>query len=321
MSDKSTIQGKAFEYAVCLELAKWLQAIRPATLNESSSMKIAEKRFEQEIDSELQSQMLVSARAGVSGIAPMEPHLSSRSSSPVLIDLQTDDKGIGGDVRDVLISIPSEQWETGISVKHNHEALKHSRLSPTIDFGKEWYGIPVSQKYWDGVRPIFSELSGLKTKNVKWRDLDSKAQSIYVPLLKNFMSEISGLPKSSQSIFIEGIFNYLLGSHNHDYYKLVQISKSKVTRITPFNFHGTLHKGAAASRKKDLGMVIPLPTELVDISFKSGSDNTVLLKFNEDWVISFRLHNASTVVETSLKFDVQLASHPSTLISHTFKWV
>jgi HaeIII restriction endonuclease len=321
MSDKSTIQGKAFEYAVCLELQKRIQAIRPAILNESSSMQIAKKRFEQEIDGELQSQMLVSARAGVSGVAPMEPNLSSKSSSPIFIDLQTDDKGIGGDVRDVLISIPSEKWETGISVKHNHDALKHSRLSPTIDFGKEWYGIPVSEKYWDGVRPIFSELSGLKTKNVKWRELDAKAQAIYVPLLENFMSEISGLPKSSRSTFIKGIFNYLLGSHNHDYYKLVQISKSKVTRITPFNFHGTLYQGTTPSGKKALGAVIPMPTEVVDICLKQGSDNTVLLTFNQGWVFSFRLHNASTVVEPSLKFDVQLSAHPSTLISHTFKWV
>jgi hypothetical protein len=321
MSNKSTIQGKAFEYAVCIQLHKRLQALRPALLSESSSMQIAKRRFEREIGKDLQSSMLVSAAAGVAGITDMEPNLSIKSFSPIVFDLQTDDKGIGGDVRDVIISIPSEGWETGISVKHNHDALKHSRLSPNIDFGKEWYGIPVSEEYWKGVRPIFNELSGLKIKNVKWRELHAKAQSVYVPLLKNFISEISGLPNSSKTAFIEGIFNYLLGSHNHDYYKLVQISKSRVTRITPFNFHGTLHKSTASSTVKYLENVIPLPTEVIDISFKRGSDNTVLLTFNEGWVFSFRLHNASTLVEPSLKFDVQLSAHPSSLISHSFKWV
>ena len=36
-------------------------------------------------------------------------------------------------------------WEVGLSVKHNHDAAKHSRLSHRLDFGKEWFGSPCSR--------------------------------------------------------------------------------------------------------------------------------------------------------------------------------
>jgi hypothetical protein len=320
MSDKSTIQGKAFEYAVCAALKARLQTIKKAVLADSSSMQIAKDRFSNGIDLELQRQMMLSADAGVKGIIPMEPFLSSSTASVIHIDLQTDIKGIEGDVRDVIITAPDEQWETGISVKHNHDAVKHPRISPTIDFGKDWYGIPVSEKYWKGIKPIFSELSGLKLRSVKWSDLDSKVDDVYRPLLEYFMTEIAELPENSIEPFIKGIFNYLLGSHNHDYYKLVENTKSKSTRITPYNFHGTLHQGQQLDRANHKSKIIPLPTKVLGINLKPDSDNTVLLSFDQGWEFSFRLHNASTIVEPSLKFDIQLSEHPSTLVSQIFRW-
>ena len=50
------------------------------------------------------------------------------------------------------------EWEVGLSVKHNHDAAKHSRLSHRLDFGKEWFGSPCSQEYWNAVTPIFDRL-------------------------------------------------------------------------------------------------------------------------------------------------------------------
>ena len=39
-------------------------------------------------------------------------------------------------------------WEIGLNIKHNHDAVKHSRLSHKIDFGAEWFEKPCSQNYW-----------------------------------------------------------------------------------------------------------------------------------------------------------------------------
>lgn len=78
--------------------------------------------------------------------------------------IQSDTKGKEGDVRDILIVRHNIQWEIGLSLKHNHFAVKHSRLSQKLDFGAKWYGIPCSQKYWEDVRPVFTYLVQEKTK-------------------------------------------------------------------------------------------------------------------------------------------------------------
>lgn len=320
MSNKSSIQGKAYEYAVCLSVQELVKDRRPVTLAASKSMDIARKRFELDIDSALRFKMRKSADAGISGLIPMESRLSEKSAIPLQVDLQSDDKGILGDVRDLVLSVPEIEWEIGISVKHNHDALKHSRLSPSIDFGKEWCGIPVSDKYWHAVNPIFSELSGLKINAVKWRDMNSKSQRVYKPILESFISEIKLLSANSKNKFVSEIFNYMLGSQHNDYYKLVQEIKSQRTKVTAFNFNNHLHQGASnrgADKRPD---TIQVPTDLLDIGFKPKSDNTVLLKFNEGWIFSFRLHNASEIIEPSLKFDIQLAESPASLKSQIFKW-
>ena len=59
-------------------------------------------------------------------------------------------------MRDIVIQINGT--EIGISAKHNHQAVKHSRLSDKIDFGKEWGGHPVSSRYWKAVKPIFEDM-------------------------------------------------------------------------------------------------------------------------------------------------------------------
>ena len=38
------------------------------------------------------------------------------------------------------------------------------------------------------------------------------------------------------------------------------------------------------------------------------------------WQFNFRIHNASTKVETSLKFDIQIVGMPATIISINCSW-
>lgn len=63
-----------------------------------------------------------------------------------------------------------------------------------------------------------------------------------------------------------------------------------------------------------------LPTRIVSLEYKPGSKNTLELYLNGDWQFSFRIHNASTKVETSLKFDIQIISMPTTIISIDCRW-
>ncbi|MBU1885695.1 HaeIII family restriction endonuclease, partial [Patescibacteria group bacterium] len=62
---------------------------------------------------------------------------------------------------------------------------------------------------------------------------------------------------------------------------------------------------------------IPLPTEIIDIDFKEGSNTTIIVIMNNDWTLSFRIHNASSRVESSLKFDINLLKSPKKLFKNT----
>ncbi len=66
--------------------------------------------------------------------------------------------------------------------------------------------------------------------------------------------------------------------------------------------------------------VLKMPSKFYHIDFKSGSDNTVEVVCDEGWQISMRIHNASSRVEPSLKFDVQLISFPSSVYAQVEPW-
>ena len=100
-----------------------------------------------------------------------------------------DRKGEEGDVRDILIIRSGIKWEIGLSIKHNHFAVKHSRLSPTIDFGKKWYNKSCSSEYWKTVLPIFDFLEQCRGKGIAWHDMADKDEKVYITLLKAFKKD------------------------------------------------------------------------------------------------------------------------------------
>ncbi len=84
--------------------------------------------------------------------------------------------------------------------------------------------------------------------------------------------------------------------------------------------HATLNK---PSKNKISAITVPiveLPDRLVALEFKPNSDNTVEMYFNHGWQISFRIHNASSRVESSLKFDVQFIGMPPKVLFLECKW-
>ena len=56
------------------------------------------------------------------------------------------------------------------------------------------------------------------------------------------------------------------------------------------------------------------------LDFKEGSDTTIEVVCDEGWTVSMRIHNASSRVEPSLKFDVNLVSLPSTIHAQVEPW-
>ncbi len=137
-------------------------------------------------------------------------------------------------------------------------------------------------------------------------------KKIYVPLLKAFKSELERLDVENPEIVPQKLVEYLIG--NKDFYKIIK-GKNKV-EIQAYNLHGTLNLPFDKIRPKANIQKLKLPTRLIEIVFDNDSDTTLIVSLNEGWQISFRIHNASSRVEPSLKFDINLISAPHTLFTN-----
>ena len=316
MSEQSNNQGRAYEYICLTTLCEEINKIRKAEIIDNSAFKAAYHAWGL-MSASFQSILAESAAAAVATIFDMEPMILEQSSDILKLKIQTDNEGKAGDVRDILITRSDVQWEIGLSIKHNHFAVKHSRLAKTLDFGSKWFGIPCSDTYWKTVKPVFDYLAVEKCANKKWSELPSKDTTVYVPLLQAFIDEIyrsCAIDNSIPSKMVE----YLLGEF--DFYKIISIDRQRLTQIQSYNLHGTLNRASRVLKPKISVPVACLPTRIVSLNFKPNSTNTVELYMDGGWQFSFRIHNASTKVETSLKFDIQIVGMPTTIISIDCKW-
>lgn len=316
MSTNSNDQGRAYEYAWINTLYRALSAIRKTRIVNNSSLD-ANKRAWSVMDDDMQELFEISANSAVDTILELEPRMSEDDGCELLLEFQKDGAGTQGDVRDIVIKRNNIAWEVGLSIKHNHEAVKHSRLSHGLDFGKEWFGIPCSAQYWADVKPIFDRLKAEKAKGKKWSKLPDKEDGVYIPLLNAFMNEVQRAYNADASM-PEKMVEYLIGTS--DYYKVVSHDKKRMTLIHTFNMHDTLNKPSKIKVSAISVPIVELPTELVAIKFKTGSNNTVEMYLNNGWQLSFRIHNASTKVEPSLKFDVQFIGMPVSILNIECKW-
>lgn len=316
MSTNSNDQGRAYEYAWINALYGALQTVRETYIISNSSLE-ANKRAWSVMSEDIRKLFEVSAQAAVAAILELEPNMTENDGDALRIEFQKDNTGTRGDVRDIVIRRDSIEWEVGLSIKHNHEAVKHSRLSHRLDFGKEWFDIPCSQTYWDTIKPIFDRLKADKAQGRKWLELEDKENDVYIPLLTAFMNEIQRANSVDPSM-PKKMVEYLIGTN--DYYKVVSHDGKRLTMIHTFNMHGTLNKPSKVKISAITVPVVELPTELVSTKFKTGSTNTVEMYLNNGWQLSFRIHNASTKVEPSLKFDVQFIGMPVSILNIECKW-
>lgn len=316
MSSKSNDQGRAYEYITLLTLHSEISKNRRAEIVKNSSLEAARNAWDN-MSKSMQSLMSMSAHSFVPDIFNLEPLILEDDGDVVELLIQKDKNGEDGDVRDILIARSGIKWEIGLSMKHNHFAVKHSRLSHLIDFGEKWYGVPCSESYWQSVMPIFDYLQEQKRKGKAWFELSDKSERVYVPLLKAFMQELR-LTYGNHKELPQKMVEYLLGEF--DFYKVVSIDNQRVTQINTFNLHGTLNKNGKRNKAKATIPRVLLPTRIVSLDFKPGSDNTIELYLDGGWQFSFRIHNASTMVESSLKFDIQIIGMPTTIVTINCRW-
>lgn len=311
-----TINGKAFEYALLNEFLERLKVVTSVTIIENEPFKTALKCFVS-FDEKEQSHYKLVASFAVNFLLDIEPRLVNGINEDDVLQLEivADKAGQTGDVRDVLAIRSLQKWEIGISAKNNHRAVKHSRLSNDIDFGQKWLGIPCSVDYFEEINPVFSNLAKLRTASKatqKWDTLGDYHTSVYVPVLNSFRTELLRLDKENPGIVAERLVEYLIG--NQDFYKVIK-GKNKV-EIQAYNLHGTLNLPFENIKPKAKIQRLKLPNRLIEVVYQDNSQTTLLVTLNEGWQISFRIHNASSRIEPSLKFDINLVSAPHSLFSN-----
>ena len=317
MSSKSNDQGRAYEYICLHSLQDAISAIRKSQIIHNSSYYAAEHAWSTLSVAE-KALYTLSAKSTIYTIFALEPNIVEVDNDMLSLYIQNDEHGEDADVRDIIIYRKDIVWEVGLSIKHNHMAVKHSRLAKNLDFGQKWYGINCSEEYWKAVKPTFDFLEAGKANCTYFKDLGSKEDDVYIPLLKAFMQEVKKQVENNTDV-PRKLVEYLLS--RYDFYKVISIDNKRITTIQSFNMYGTLNQ---PSKNKKPSLEVPameLPTTLLYMDFKPKSKTTVIMGFDNGWQFSFRIHNAKDTVEPSLKFDVQIIGMPPAVnITFNCKW-
>lgn len=315
-----TINGKAFEYA-CLRsfLAQAEDLNKDVRIEANKAYATAEKAFSAVSDN-AKAEMMAAANTAVKLIVPLEPKLMGGSGT-LLLAIATDAVAIGidGDVRDVLfVRSDDQKWAVGISCKHNHEGLRHPRITEGKDFGSDWIGVHCSREFIDEITPITNSLIQNKENGTLWSQINQKWDRYYVPILAAYLKEIQRMCNEDPTV-PEKLLSYFFGAN--DFYKVIMKSGSRTTTVEGFNMHGTLNAACGKTKAMTKVPVIKMPTRLLDATFKPGTKTTIILTFDGGWSISMRLHNKDKVAKpTSLAWEVYLEGLPPSTYVNTHSW-
>jgi hypothetical protein len=303
--------GKGFEWAVAAKLSSELQI----PVVKSAATMTAEASFKS-LSPNKKALFEEHASRAVTYLLALE-RKALQKGSPEQVWLATDAKGKKADVRDVLVGVQGvgrarDKVLFGISCKTNHSAYKHSRLSESLDWVSEWHLsiAGASEAYWNAVGPVFEKLSSLRSQALAptWDEafpLDSKVKSVYQPVLGAWVDEVQRLMKDKHigASIPALLFQAMLGAHS--YYKVISREKLDTVALQAYNFGNDL------STRKTL-----IPTKILSISrhVPEGQSedlwNSVNVFFDRGFTLNFRIHNGSSKVEPSLKFDVSGISVP-----------
>lgn len=313
--------GKAFEY-VCLETVR--QRASSLGINvkvtEDSNFKVGKANFEA-LSSEQQTKLKTGSDVAIKFIFEHEPYLKDDVTARHLkLKMASDKDGQEGDVRDILILRWSDkrnkEWSCGISCKHNHDAIKHPRvpIRKDGDFLSNWTKGEFSMSK-EGLEIIEKLGELLDTKVGKtWKDsFVDKETAVYKPIIKVVAQEIES--RKENAAFVKTLFQFLLGKF--DFYKVMSYDEEELTRVTIFDFNGTLNQPSDNLKPSKKIKKTPLPKKILSV----WNDNSYIeIHFDGGWAIRMRLHNASSKIEKSLKFDARLLGIPESLLNLSFDW-
>lgn len=315
---KQTKTGKAFEYSLAKTYHSFLTSRKlSVNLIEDKPLLTAKAAYEF-FEKPAQAAFDYASKSTLNTLIRIEPGLTQQKSRDDILQMRlaSDAEGQKGDVRDLIFS--RKGWEIGFSAKNNHTAAKHSRLAYNLDFGKEWFDVPVNQSYFASIRKVFDQVDLLKKQDpsILWNEVKNLHEKFYIPVLIAFQRELLRINKSSPGIPSK-LINYLIG--NKPFYKIIKEDNRRLVVVKAFNLNGSLNRAYNGKKPDARAGKLKPPNRIIEFDFKKDSSTTLIMIMDEGWQVSFRIHTADGAINTSLKFDVQLTGNPPVLFTqHLF---
>lgn len=299
--------GKAFEYACVLAVAELSGNV---VVNMDAPYLNAKREFDA-LTTEEKTNDLKAARTALKIIKGLEPQIQ-HGKDTLFISVASDAMGIAGDVRDVIL-LRKGVWNCGLSCKHNHEAVKHYRVTTDPDFSYNWIKIHCSKEFKDAMKPVYERLEA--HIGSKWPDKQEKDISYYGPVLNAYRDEIERLAtvyENVPALLLKSFFG------THDFYKIIMSENAKTTTVEGFNVYGTLNRRCAGIVPVNVPK-LKMPTRLIEASRPKW--NTIELVFDEGWAVEMRLHNKDSKIRTSaLAWNIALIGVPPYFFVNTRPW-
>jgi HaeIII restriction endonuclease len=275
---RSNQQGRALEYAIVEEIVRNLPSDQ-VTLS-SRTLQDQQRDYPKYIS--LPENLITHYQRGAICLLGWLETEFSISKHVIEIDRLPDQSSNQGDVTDIRIY--SNSFCVNLSIKHNHQALKHQRPASTA----QHCGYPKAnpedidfrQKYSQIIQNFMKISRGYKL----FRDLEASEifDFLYTPICLLVSESISNLCQATSKA--NHLFTFLTG--NTDFYKVILPAQQDFIRIQEFIHIPPVESVVAASDR-----------------------NYVYLNFSNSWDLALRLHTASSRIQPnpSLKFDTQPA--------------
>jgi len=291
---RSNEKGRAFEYILVKTLEESLSSekIKVIFTERTKKDNIRDKKHFENLEESQKRDFSLASNASLKWMKENNWFINAKE---IVIDRLPDREGVNSNVADITLKIgtPEKIEIKEISLKHNHNALKHPRLPRLPDqcgitdesIKQKW--VKDHNNIWEDffkkagkLCPNATKFSVLKAKDNKFIE-----QNLYKPLITQvikFLNE-NGKNESCVKSFFKFITNKL------DFYTIKnepeQILIKKFVNITAPN---------------SFKIIYPYNNRLT----------TFLIEFDNGWNVSLRLHTASkeffrnNKIHSSTKFDV-----------------
>ena len=287
--------GRAWEYALLTEISNINPDVRLA--NNAKVQRCAESY---QLVTERERNRCQEAAVAVVGFLSQQDDSIRQAGT---LTMPEDNAGARGDPRDIILTT-RQNLVIGISAKNRSPEIKGPRIAKWKDFGREWFGEPLSAECRAAIRNLYAPIPGLVEQGVeRWNQIAGEAHNFqkenefYAPALNLLVAEID-----RQQHNIGNLTRYFLG--NHDYYLLERENGHWMAKS--YNFAGTLRWGRTVRTDGTLDFVRQM----------ANSRDTIELLTSRGWRFNLRVKNGNSDITGSLKMTVSVVATPNNLTNY-----